>query len=272
LLAIAVVALAACSTGGPASPSAARASLGAASQPAAGAGLTIFGAASLTKALDRAKAAYEDANPGTVLTISTDSSTALATQITEGAPADVFLSADRTNPQMLADAGLTDGDPTAFAGNKLTVIVPADNPGGLATPFDLGKTGIRVIAAGDEVPITRYVTQLVQNLAASSGAPDGFAEAYAANIASKEDNVAAIRSKIELGEGDGAIVYVTDAAASDKVATIDIPGEVNVRATYTGVVVKASEHPDAALAFLDWLAGPDGQAVLAAFGFLPPSS
>jgi molybdate transport system substrate-binding protein len=121
------------------------------------------------------------------------------------------------------------------------------------------------------VPITKYATQLVDNLAGSAGTPGDFAAAYAANIASKEDNVAAVRSKIELGEGDGAIVYVTDAAASDKVATIDVPDDVNVPATYAGLVVKASKSVDTAHAFLDWLAGPDGQAILAEFGFLPPS-
>ena len=267
-LAIAAVALVGCS-GGPTSPTAPASAPAASSS--AGAELTVFGAASLAKALDAVKAAYETANPGTVLTISTDSSAALATQITEGAPADVFLSADTTNPQKLVDAGLTDGDAIAFAGNELTVITPTDNPGGLATPFDLGKAGIRVIAAGDEVPITRYATQLVENLAGSVGAPADFAAAYAANIASKEDNVAAVRSKIELGEGDGAIVYVTDAAASDKVATIPVGDDVNVPATYAGVVVKAASNPEAAHAFLDWLAGPDGQAVLAVFGFLPPA-
>jgi molybdate transport system substrate-binding protein len=237
----------------------------------AGAELTVFGAASLARALEAAKVAYATANSGAVLTISTDSSAALATQITEGAPADVFLSADTTNPQQLVDAGLADGDAVPFAGNELTIITPTDNPGALTTPFDLGKQGVRVIAAGDEVPVTRYATQLVENLAASAGAPEDFAAAYAANIASKEDNVAAVRTKIELGEGDGAIVYVTDAAASDEVATIDVPDDVNVPATYAGVVVKASSNTAAAHAFLDWLAGPEGQGTLAEFGFLPPS-
>ncbi len=239
---------------------------------AAAVDLTIFGAASLAKVLDEVKTAYEAANPGSTLTISTDSSAALATQITEGAPADVFLSADTTNPQKLVDAGLADGDPVPFAGNELTVITPTTNPGGLTTPFDLGKAGVRVIAAGDEVPITKYATQLVENLAAAPGAPADFAAAYAANVASKEDNVAAVRTKIELGEGDAAIVYVTDAAASDKVATIEVADDVNVPATYAGVVVKASPNVEAARAFLDWIAGPDGQAILAGFGFLPPAS
>ena len=79
-------------------------------------------------------------------------------------------------------------------------------------------------------------------------------------------------AKIELGEGDAGIVYVTDAKASTKVAPIDVPDAANVPATYAGVVVKASPNPAAAQAFLDWLAGPDGQAILGGFGFLPPPS
>ena len=120
------------------------------------------------------------------------------------------------------------------------------------------------------MPITKYATQLVQNLAAEADDPEDFAAAYAANVASKEDNVSAIVSKIELGEGDAGIVYVTDAAASDEVTPIEVPDAANVPATYAGVVVGASPNQDAAAAFLDWLIGPDGQAVLSSFGFLPP--
>ena len=121
------------------------------------------------------------------------------------------------------------------------------------------------------MPITKYATQLVDNLAKDSGYPADFAAAYAANVASKEDNVKAVIAKIELGEGDAGIVYVTDAKASTKVATVDVPDAANVPATYAGVVVKASKNPEAAKAFLDWFAGPDGQAILGGFGFLPPS-
>jgi molybdate transport system substrate-binding protein len=234
--------------------------------------LTIFAAASLKHALEAIQTAYEVANPGTTITLSTDSSAALETQIELGAPADVFLAADTTNPQKLADGGLASGPPVPFAGNKLTIIVPSDNPGGVASPLDLAQPGVKVIAAGDAVPITTYATQLVQNLATLPDAPAGFAEAYAANIASKEDNVSAVVGKIELGEGDAGVVYVTDAQAAEHVETVDIPDEVNVAATYAGVVVKASPSQDAARAFLDWLAGSDGLAVLARFGFLPPPS
>ena len=259
------VVFAACS--GPGAPPAATT----AGSAAAGTELTIFAAASLKGALEKAKAAYEAAIPGTTITISTDSSSALETQIEQGAPADLFLSADTTNPQKLVDAGLAEGDPVTFAGNKLTVIVPTGNPAGITTPADLAKAGVKVIAAGDEVPITKYATQLVDNLAKESGYPADFAAAYAANVASKEDNVKAVIAKVELGEGDAGIVYVTDAKASDKVTTIDIPDTADVPATYDGVVVKAARDPAAAKAFLDWFAGPDGQAILSGLGFLPPA-
>jgi molybdate transport system substrate-binding protein len=240
--------------------------------PSAGpAALTIYGAASLQGVLAKVKTAYETANPGTTLTISTDSSATLETQIEQGAPADVFLSADTTNPKKLVDKGLAAGAAVTFAGNKLTVIVPTTNPAAIKTPADLAKTGVKVIAAGDAVPITKYATQLVTNLASEAGYPADFAAKYAANIASKEDNVKAIVAKIELGEGDAGIVYVTDAKASTKVTTIDVPATANVPATYAGVVVKASRNAAAAQAFLTWFAGPGGQAILSTFGFLPPS-
>ncbi len=108
------------------------------------------------------------------------------------------------------------------------------------------------------------------NLAKEPGYPASFVDAYNANVASKEDNVKAVVAKIELGEGDAGIVYVTDAAASDKVKTVDVPDAANVPATYSGVVVKASPNQDAAETFLTWFAGPDGQAILSSFGFLPP--
>ena len=278
LVAFVAVVVAACSSAGAATPSAAAPSVASvatsASAPGSGAtgGLTIFGAASLKGALDKAKSAYEAANPGTALTISTDSSSALETQIEQGAPADVFLSADTTNPKKLVDGGFASGDATVFAGNKLTVITPPDNPGGVATPADLAKSGLKVIAAGDEVPITKYATQLVANLAKEAGYPASFVDAYNANVVSKEDNVKAVVAKIELGEGDAGIVYLTDAAASDKVRTVDVPDSANVPATYAGVIVKASPNQDAASKFLDWFAGPDGQAILSSFGFLPPPS
>jgi molybdate transport system substrate-binding protein len=205
------------------------------------------------------------------LTVSLDSSAALETRIEQGAQADVFLSADMTNPERLAAAGLAGGRPVPFAGNELTIIVPSGNPAGIRSPADLAHTGVKVIAAGDGVPITRYASSAVDRLSSQPGYPADFAARYRANVASREDNVAAVVSKIELGEGDAAMVYATDAKASSRVAVVDLPPAANVRATYAGVVLRDSSHATAASALLEWLAGPAGQAILAPLGFLPPS-
>jgi len=238
--------------------------------------LTIYGAASLKGALKSLKAAYEAAVPGTTLTIATDSSATLRTQIEQGAPADIFLSADQKNPDTLVKAGLTDGPALAFAGNSLTIIVPKFAPAvgtGAATvhsPADLARPGTKIVSAGADVPVTRYADQVVANLAALPGYPPGFASAYAANVVSREQNVKAVVAKIELGEGDAAIVYATDAVGSDKVDLIPITPTANVLAIYAGVVIKGSAQAPAAHAFLEWLAGPIGRAILVNAGFVPP--
>ena len=233
--------------------------------------LTIYAAASLKGALEAAKPVYEAANPGTALTIATDASSALAAQIEQGAPADVFLSADTKNPQALVDKGLADGPLVDFADNDLTIVVPIGNPAGIAKPADLAKPGIKIIAAGDEVPITKYANQLIGNLAKEPGYPTDYAAKYRDNVVSKEDNVKAVLGKLELGEGDAAIVYVTDAKASTLVADIGgVPESANVIATYGGVVITESPNRRAATSFLTWLAGRDGQAILSGYGFQPP--
>jgi molybdate transport system substrate-binding protein len=265
LVAAGSVLLAACSsaaTPGPASPT----SQGTVSP----ARLTVYAAASLKAAMASVKETYEAARPGASLSFSVDSSAALATKIEQGAPADVFLSADMANPERLAAAGLASTGVVRFAGNLLTVIVPADNPSGIRTPADLAKPGIKIIACGDSVPIQRYATQLVANLATEPGYPADYARAYGANIVSREDNVAALVAKIALGEGDAGIVYATDARGSSKVTAIPVPGAANVPAAYGALVVKASPNQAAGAAFLAWLTSPAGQAILATFGFQSP--
>ena len=271
LLAVLALVLGACSSAATATPTAAP-TVAPSAAPDLSGSLTIYGASSLKAALTKAEAAFMTANPGVTVTISTDSSSTLETQIEQGAPADVFLSADTTNPGKLVTKGLAAGNPVNFAGNLLTVIVPTANPAGIASPADLAKTGVKVIAAGATVPITKYATMLVANLAKEAGYPANFVAAYDANVVSQEDNVAAVVSKIALGEGDAAICYVTDAKTSAQVTAIAVPADANVPATYAGVVVKASRNAAAAQAFLGWFAGPDGQEILASFGFLPPPS
>ena len=233
--------------------------------------VAVYAAASLTNPLGSIQAAYESSHQGVRLTLALDSSAALRTQIEQGAPADVFLSADLANPQKLVDAGLAVSPVTEFAGNHLAIVIPNANPGAIDTPADLARPGVRIVAAGEQVPVTAYASQLIDQLVALAAYPADFAAAYEANVVSQEDNVRAIVAKVELGEADAGIVYVTDALGSEQLAAVALPPGVAVTATYGGVVVAASTHRDEAAAFLTWLAGPEGQAILADFGFVAPA-
>lgn len=197
----------------------------------------------------------------------TASSAALRVQIEQGAYADVFLSADEANPRALEEAGLTSGPPVALATNALAVIVPATNPAQVRTPADLASPGVRIIATHQQVPIALYTAQLVDALARLPGYPADFPERYAANVVSHEDNVTAAAAKVALGEGDAAIVYATDALAVPGVTSIAVPAEAQVRATYSGAVLRAARQRAAGNELLSWLTGPEGQAVLNRRGF-----
>jgi molybdate transport system substrate-binding protein len=231
--------------------------------------LTIFAAASLADLIHEAAAQYEAAVPRTHITISTASSGALRAQIEAGAHPDLFLSADTANPAALMTAGLADGEPRAFAANHLTIVVPADNPARITSPADLARSGIRIVAAASSAPIAVYADRVVANLAGLIGYPAGYAARYNRNVVSRVDDARAILATVELGEADAGIVYRTDAVGA-RVATIPIPAVAQVTATYAGIVVRGTDQPAAARAFLAWLAGPRGQAVIRRFGFMAP--
>lgn len=183
---------------------------------------------------------------------------------------DLFLAADVTTPKALVDAGLAEGPPFPFAQNELAVVVPAANPAAITSPVDLARPGVKVIAAGEAVPITAYAAGLIVDLGQRPGYPAGYADAYEANVVTREDNVAGVVAKISLGEGDAAIVYQTDAMAADDVRVIPIPDGVTTRTTLAGVVVGEAGRSAGGEAFFDWLRGPEGQGILTRYGFLPP--
>ena len=232
--------------------------------------ITVLGASSLKAALTDAASVYEKAHSDVAITLSFDASSGLRTKIEQGAPADVFASADVTNAQELVDDGFAIGPPQPFAGNRLAIVVPKGNPAHIASPADLARSGVRLIAAGQNVPITVYADQLVAALGHQAGYPADYANKVAANVASREDNVAAVVSKVALGEGDAGFAYQTDALGSSSVHEIPLPPGVNLAVTYAAVIVKASTQTDAARAFLKWLSGADGQAVLDRHGFIAP--
>lgn len=229
--------------------------------------LTVLAASSLSEALPALSAAWQRSHPSSRLVTSSGSTSALRTQIEQGSPADLLLGADTSNAQALIDEGDAVGPVTEFATNAVTIIVPADNPAGIQTPADLARPGVCIIAAGEAVPITTYAEQLVALLAARPEYGPDFASRYDANICSREDNVGAVVNKVRLGEGDAAIVYVSDAKAAQNVAHIELPVDVNVVATYGGVAVKDSANAADAAEFLGWLRDGEGQAVLSAHGF-----
>jgi molybdate transport system substrate-binding protein len=241
---------------------------GCASPDPSGVEIVVAGAASLQDALNAAATSYEHSHPAVGVRFGFDASSALRAQIEQGAPVDAFASADITNPQQLVDHGLAEGPVKVIARNQLVIVVPHSSSPVVATPADLARPGVKVIAAGADVPISKYAAQLVANVARLPAYPPDYATRVGANTVSKEDNVRAIVAKVALGEGDAGIVYATDAMAAN-VGIVQIPAGSNVIATYGAVTIKASGHPAEARAFLDWLAGPDGQAVLGRFGFLP---
>jgi molybdate transport system substrate-binding protein len=241
--------------------------LGCSTADPTGTSITVAGAASLQDALNAAATRYESTHAWTGVQFTFDASSTLRTQIEQGSPVDVFASADTTNPQQLVDHGLAAGPVRLIARNGLVIVV-ARSTSRVATPLDLARPGVKVVAAGPDVPITKYTNQLLANLAGLPGYPPDFAARVGANVVSREDNVRAIVTRLDLGEGDAGIVYATDAASAD-ISTVEIPASANVVADYGAVMLTASKHRAEAQAFLDWLAGPDGQAVLARFGFLP---
>jgi molybdate transport system substrate-binding protein len=218
--------------------------------------LKVFAAASLTGAFTELGRQYAAANGGDKVTFNFAGSQALATQIRQGAPADVFASADLANMDEVKDLVAT---PQNFASNLLAIVVEKGNPKGVKALDDLADPGLKVVLAAEEVPAGRYVKQVLDRAGVG------------VTPVSREDNVKAVVTKVSLGEADAGIVYVTDVTAGgDKVEGVDIPDDQNVTATYPIAAVKASRDQEGAEAFMDLVLSAEGQQVLKKHGFLPP--
>ena len=239
--------------------------------PAGGGDLTVFAAASLTDALIAMETDLEAANEGLSVTYNFAGSPALVTQLAEGAEADVLALASVGQMTKAREAGVIAGEPAVFAQNRLAVVVPADNPAGVRAPADLARGGLRLVLALPEVPAGQYARESICAMgrdAATYG--EGFVAAVAANVVSEEDNVKAVLAKVRLGEADAGIVYTTDvtADAARDVTLIEIPPAVNVIARYPIAPVAGGDE-ELAAAFIAYVLGPNGQAILRSFGFEP---
>ena len=231
--------------------------------------LNVFGAASLTAAFGEIKTKFEAANPNVTVTYNFAGSNTLATQITNGAPADVFASADTNNMQKVNTLVNT---PQTFARNNVVVIIPANNPGNIKTLHDLANKGVKIAVAGPSVPVGNYTLEVLSKMGQSSEYGPAYESAVKANFVTQETSVSGVIQKVELGEVDAGYVYVSDAfTAGSKVSTITIPDQYNIVADYPIATVKDSTHPTQAEAFVQYVLSPDGQAILEQYHFLPAS-
>jgi molybdate transport system substrate-binding protein len=214
-------------------------------------GLVVFAASSLTDV-------FQELAPDATFNFA--GSNALATQIREGAPADVYAAASPRYPEELAAAGFVER-PEPFATNRLVVIVPAGNPAGIESVDDLGAPGVRLVVGAEGVPIGDYTRTVLDSL----GKTD-----VLDNVVSNEDDVRGVLGKVVMGEADAGFVYVTDArVAGDDVQTIELPAQA--LAQYEIALVVEGEHREAAEAFVQLVLGPEGRQALEAAGFgLPP--
>jgi molybdate transport system substrate-binding protein len=217
--------------------------------------LTVVAASSLTDAFAEIGDAFEAANEGVDLEMSFDGSAKLATAIIEGAPADLFASADEANLTKVADEDLTSGEPVIFATNVLQIVVPEGNPLGIDSLDDLTSADVKLSLCGPEVPCGKYAARAFET--AGLDVPP----------AGDQENVKGVLTQVQLGEADAGIVYLTDVLAADGVAGIDLADDQQVEATYPASVLAEASNPDAAAAFLAFLSGDEAQSILEDLGF-----
>lgn len=220
--------------------------------------ITVFAASSLTGTFTELGHRFEKAHPGTKVRFSFGGSSALATQIVQGAPADVFASAAERNMQQVVDAGRAH-DPVTFARNRLEIAVEPGNPKHITALPDLAKPGLRVALCEPTVPCGELARQLLG------------AEKVSVRPASNDPDVKAALAKVELGEVDAALVYVTDVrAAQGKVDSVRIPAAADPSTAYPIAALGGSKNAPTAKQFVDFVLSADGRAVLAAAGFAAP--
>lgn len=198
-------------------------------------------------------------NPDVAVAFNFAASSELAAQIGEGAPADVFASADLSNMAKLTEAGINATDPVVFATNLAEIIVGSGNPKGITAVADLADENLIVVLCAPEVPCGKYASAVFENAGVSVSAK------------SFEENVNAVVTKVTLGEADAGIVYKTDITVAGPGAEgVEIPRDLNVVAEYPIAVTTEARNAEGAQVFIDFVNGEQGQTILASHGFLAP--
>jgi molybdate transport system substrate-binding protein len=221
--------------------------------------ITVFAAASLKQTFTDIGEQFKTENPGALVEFSFAGSSDLVTQLTQGAQADVFASADTKNMDKAAQAGLLAGDPVNFASNTLTIAVAPGNPKKIASFKDLTQPGLNVVVCAPQVPCGSAAHKVEQ------------ATGVTLNPVSEESSVSDVLNKVSTGQADAGLVYVTDAkGAADKVVAVAFPEAAGAVNTYPIAVLKESKNQELARKFVDLVTAESGQKVLAAAGFAKP--
>jgi molybdate transport system substrate-binding protein len=233
--------------------------------------LRVYAAASLVDAFNELGRALERQRPGLTVRMSFAGSQQLASQLEQGAGAEVFASADERWMDDVKSHGLLAGEAAPFARNLMVVIVPATNPARIARLQHLARGGVKLLLCADAVPAGHYSREVLRNLGADPTFGAEFANRALRNVVSEEENVRSVVAKVQLGEADAGIVYRSDVSMKLRryVKVLEIPTAANVVASYPIAVLKGAPEPAAAQAFVDLVLSPEGQRVLERFGFIP---
>ncbi len=231
--------------------------------------ILVSAATSLQYSFLEAGKIFESDHPGTKIAFNFSGSNQLANQIEQGAPVDIFASADMSLLKQLAGNNLTTEN-SVLAKNKLTVVVANNAKMKIEGLADLAKKGVRIIVADSQVPAGRYARQILQKADQAGSYGADYSLHVLGNIVSEELDLRMMAMKVAFGEADAGIIYVSDMAGEvrNKVRTIAIAEHLNVTATYGIAIVKSSAHPGIAKAFYDFLLSPEGQQILTKNGLL----
>jgi len=231
--------------------------------------ILIFAASSLTESFQEIGQAFTVQNPGAKVAFNFASSSTLKIQLDQGARADAFASADTIQMNGAQQAGTLSSEPQIFAHNFLTLITPSNNPAGITGICDLAKPGVKIVAAQQSVPVGQYTDDMFKKASTPDHCGTDFYAKANANIVSREDNVRQIVSKVQLGEADAGVCYLTDVTPQIKpnVKEFTIPPDLNTQADYPIATTKGSNAAGGS-AFMAFVLSPAGQDILAKWGFV----
>lgn len=233
--------------------------------------INVLAASSLTDAFEELAATFERENTSVKIKASFGASSDILAQIQQGAPADVFASADEAKMDEAVSGGLVAGEPEIFVRNRLAIVLPKDNPAGVGGYEDLAEPGLRLVLAEDEVPVAEYAKESLDRANGKYGS--GFRRSVFNNIVSREADVRAAVNRVALGDADATFCYTSDVTPDirDRVRTVEIPPDLNVITTYPIATLKNAKNPGLADRWVKLVTGEEGQRILEKWGFEPAS-